>query len=167
MGLRPVNHLTLSSVLRRRASARAQLRPTLKRIDLYVIRWVRRKFKRLRRKPKGARDWFDRLRRVNPTLFTHWQLCHGNGRTSEPYESRGSRTDLGAPGVETPLGDSTLPAGLIRAARAIVGGAKAVTRPKPVEQSTRICLSIYRGTAATLGFAIPPVSSPWAHDVLK
>ena len=31
---------------------RAQLRSTLKRIDLYVIRWARRKFKRLRPKPK-------------------------------------------------------------------------------------------------------------------
>ena len=61
---------------------KTQLRPTLKRIDLYVIRWVRRKFKRLRRKTKGARDWFDRLRRANPTLFAHWRLCHGNGRTS-------------------------------------------------------------------------------------
>ena len=61
---------------------RTKLRPTLKRIDLYVIRWARRKFKRLRRKTKGARDWFDRLRRANPTLFAHWQLCHGNGRTS-------------------------------------------------------------------------------------
>ncbi len=61
---------------------RTQLRPSLKRIDLYVIRWARRKFKRLRRKTKGARDWFDRLRRANPTLFAHWQLCHGNGRTS-------------------------------------------------------------------------------------
>ena len=46
---------------------KTQLRPTLKRIDLYVIRWARRKFKRLRRKTKGARDWFDRLRRANPT----------------------------------------------------------------------------------------------------
>src|ERR1700736_3046146 len=61
---------------------KTQLRPTLKRIDLYVIRWSRRKFKRLRRKTKGARDWFDRLRRANPTLFAHWRLCHGNGRTS-------------------------------------------------------------------------------------
>ncbi len=61
---------------------RTALRPTLKRIDLYVIRWARRKFKRLRRKSKGARDWFDRLRRATPTLFDHWQLCHGNGRTS-------------------------------------------------------------------------------------
>src|ERR1700739_1994039 len=40
---------------------KTQLRPTLKRINLYVIRWARRKFKRLRRKTKGARDWFDRL----------------------------------------------------------------------------------------------------------
>ncbi len=47
---------------------RTQLRPTLKRIDVYVIRWARRKFKRLRHKTKGARDWFERLRRVNPSL---------------------------------------------------------------------------------------------------
>ena len=45
---------------------RTHLRPTLKRIDAYVIRWARRKFKRLRHKTKGARDWFERLRRVNP-----------------------------------------------------------------------------------------------------
>jgi len=57
---------------------KTQLRPTLKRIDAYVIRWARRKFKRMRHQTKGARDWFDRLRRENPTLF----LCHGNGRTS-------------------------------------------------------------------------------------
>jgi RNA-directed DNA polymerase len=61
---------------------KTQLRPTLKRIDLYVIRWARRKFKRLPCKTKGARDWFDWLRRANPTLFAHWPLCHGTGRTS-------------------------------------------------------------------------------------
>ena len=61
---------------------RTQLRPTLKRIDAYVIRWARRKYKRLRSQTKGARDWFVRLRRANPTLFAHWSLCHGNGRTS-------------------------------------------------------------------------------------
>ena len=60
----------------------AQLRPTLKRIDAYVIRWARRKFKRMVHQTKGARDWFDRLRRSNPNLFAHWPLCHGNGRTS-------------------------------------------------------------------------------------
>jgi RNA-directed DNA polymerase len=61
---------------------RTALRPALQRIDLYVIRWTRRKFKRLRRKTKGSREWFDRLRRADPNLFAHWQLCHGNGRTS-------------------------------------------------------------------------------------
>ena len=60
----------------------AQLRPTLQRIDAYVIRWARRKFKRMRHQTKGARVWFERLRRAIPTLFAHWPLCHGNGRTS-------------------------------------------------------------------------------------
>ena len=63
-------------------SYKTQLRPTLKRIDAYVIRWVRRKFKRMRHQTKGARDWFDRVRRANATLFAHWTLCHGNGRIS-------------------------------------------------------------------------------------
>jgi len=61
---------------------RTQLRPTLKRIDAYVIRWARRKYKRMVHRTKGARDWFDRLRRSTPKLFAHWPLCHGNGRTS-------------------------------------------------------------------------------------
>ena len=33
---------------------RTRLRSTLKRIDVYVIRWARRKFKRLRHKTKGG-----------------------------------------------------------------------------------------------------------------
>ena len=37
---------------------KTQLRPTLKRIDLYVYRWGAPQVKRLRRKTKGARDWF-------------------------------------------------------------------------------------------------------------
>jgi len=61
---------------------RTQLRSTLKRIDIYVIRWARRKFKRLRHQTKGARDWFAQLRCENSKLFAHWQLCHGNGRTT-------------------------------------------------------------------------------------
>jgi group II intron reverse transcriptase/maturase len=61
---------------------KTQLHPTLIRIDAYVIRWARRKFKRMRHRTKGARDWFDRFRRANPHIFAHWVLCHGNGRTS-------------------------------------------------------------------------------------
>src|SRR6266478_7828479 len=50
-------------------------------IDVYVIRWARRKFKRMRHQTKGARDWFDRFRRANVKILAHWSLCHGNGRT--------------------------------------------------------------------------------------
>ena len=51
---------------------RTQLRSTLKRIDLYVIRWACRKFKRLRHNTEGARDWLERLRRTNPAFLAHW-----------------------------------------------------------------------------------------------
>jgi RNA-directed DNA polymerase len=58
---------------------RTRLRPTLKRIDVFVIRWARRKYKRMVHQTKGGRDWFDRLRRKTPRLFAHWPLCYGNG----------------------------------------------------------------------------------------
>jgi RNA-directed DNA polymerase len=62
---------------------RKQLRPTLMRIDTYLIRWARWKFKRLRGRPKGARDWLVRVRRANPTLFSHWRFFNVGSRTSE------------------------------------------------------------------------------------
>ncbi len=60
----------------------SQLHSTLRRIDAYLIRWARRKFKRLYRRPKGARDWLARVRRADPTLFAHWRFMYANGRTS-------------------------------------------------------------------------------------
>src|SRR5256884_7875656 len=79
---------------------RTQLRPTLKRIDLYVIRWARRKFKRLRRKTKGARDWFERGFAVQIRLSSlTGSYVMATAEHREPYESRGSRTVLGAPGA--------------------------------------------------------------------
>jgi hypothetical protein len=58
---------------------RTQLRSLLYRIDAYLVRWARRKYKRLNRRPKGAKDWLQRVRRARPRLFAHWPLCHGNG----------------------------------------------------------------------------------------
>jgi len=87
---------------------KTQLRPTLKRIDAYVIRWARRKFKRMRHQTKGARDWFDRFRRANRHLFAHWVLWQ-RPSIGEPCDSRVSCTVLGAPGGENPPGDSTNP----------------------------------------------------------
>ena len=57
---------------------KTQLRSTHKRIDAYVIRWARRKFKRMRHQTKGARDCLAAF--VGQTgTFAQWVLCHGNG----------------------------------------------------------------------------------------
>jgi len=62
---------------------REQLRATLLRIDAYLIRWARRKFKRLRGRSRGAKQWLARVRRVRPTLFPHWRVFNVGSRTSE------------------------------------------------------------------------------------
>jgi hypothetical protein len=61
---------------------RSALSWTLRRIDAFLIRWARNKFKRLRPRPKGAREWLARVVRGNPNLFVHWAFLHDNGRTS-------------------------------------------------------------------------------------
>jgi len=89
---------------------RTQLRPTLKRIDAYVIRWARRKFKRMRHEPKecgiGLRSCFVPIQSSSLT----GSCVMATAEQREPYESRGSRTVLGEPGGESPPGHSTKPA---------------------------------------------------------
>jgi hypothetical protein len=77
-----------------------RLRSTLKRIDVYVIRWARQKYKRLRHKTKGARDC---------SLTGSYVMATAEHR--EPYESRGLRTILGAHGGEIPPRDSSAASG--------------------------------------------------------
>ena len=72
---------------------KTQLRPTLKRIDAYVIRWARRKFKRMRHQTKGARDWFDRLRRATPNALCSldamsWQRPNIGSRVNREVHAR-------------------------------------------------------------------------------
>ena len=55
---------------------KSALRPTLRRIDVHLIKWARRKFKRLGQKSKGARAWLARVIRTSPRLFAHWKLLH-------------------------------------------------------------------------------------------
>jgi len=57
------------------------LYPTLRRIDEALINWARRKFKRLRQKPKGAREWVMKVAHTSSGLFTHWSLLYGRGLT--------------------------------------------------------------------------------------
>ena len=55
--------------------------PTLRRIDYFLLRWARRKFKRLRQRPKVARGWLAGVIRNSLGLFAHWTLLYGQGRT--------------------------------------------------------------------------------------
>jgi hypothetical protein len=55
---------------------------TLRRVDAFLIRWARSKFKRLRLRPRGAREWFSRVVRDNPKLFAHWGFLNVSDRTS-------------------------------------------------------------------------------------
>ena len=55
---------------------KSALRSTLRRIDVHLIKWARRKFKRLRQKSKVARAWLARVIRTSPGLFAHWKLLH-------------------------------------------------------------------------------------------
>ncbi len=47
---------------------------TLKRIDEYIIRWARRKYKRLRTSIWRASNWLRGVKRHSPALFAHWQV---------------------------------------------------------------------------------------------
>jgi hypothetical protein len=55
---------------------KSALYDSLRRIDFHLRKWVRRKYKRFRQRPKGAREWLARIIRTNPALFAHWQLLH-------------------------------------------------------------------------------------------
>jgi RNA-directed DNA polymerase len=50
---------------------RTELNALLQRINTYLMRWARRKYKRLR-SYKKARKWWDGLTARQPRLFAHW-----------------------------------------------------------------------------------------------
>jgi RNA-directed DNA polymerase len=86
---------------------KTQLRPTLKRIDAYIIRWARRKFKRMRHQTRqeiGSTGYAGPTQRS--LLIGHCVMATAEHR--EPCDSRGSCTVLGAPRGEIPPGDSTM-----------------------------------------------------------
>ncbi len=48
--------------------------PIGKRMDRHLMRWARRKYKRLKRSEKRARAWLTGVRKRAPDLFVHWAL---------------------------------------------------------------------------------------------
>lgn len=60
---------------------KSALYQTLRRIDVHILRWVARKYKRYRQRPRVARAWLAQVVRAQPRLFAHWQLLYANSRT--------------------------------------------------------------------------------------
>ena len=56
---------------------RSALNPLLSRINAYVMRWIRNKYKRLRTIKKAKACW-QRITRQHPRLFAHWAWVHGS-----------------------------------------------------------------------------------------
>ena len=81
---------------------KTQLRPTLKRIDAYVIRWARRKFKRMRHQTKGEEIGLTGSAAPTPRSSPTGSYAMATAEHREPCDSRGSCTVLGAPGVKVP-----------------------------------------------------------------
>ena len=48
--------------------------PLCELIDRHLMRWARRKYKRLERRDKRAREWLNGVRERAPGLFAHWAL---------------------------------------------------------------------------------------------
>jgi RNA-directed DNA polymerase len=48
--------------------------PIGKRMDSHLMRWARRKYKRLERSQTRARAWLKGVRKRDPSLFAHWVL---------------------------------------------------------------------------------------------
>jgi group II intron reverse transcriptase/maturase len=51
---------------------RSELYPLLRRINVYLVRWMRKKYKRLRTFKKALAAW-ERTTRQYPRFFTHWR----------------------------------------------------------------------------------------------
>ena len=48
--------------------------PICQRMDSHLMRWARKKYKRLERSRKRARAWLRGVRERAPMLFAHWRL---------------------------------------------------------------------------------------------
>jgi RNA-directed DNA polymerase len=50
------------------------LYPLFRRMNEYLVRWAKRKYKRLYGHTRRARRWLARVARRDPTLFANWRL---------------------------------------------------------------------------------------------
>jgi group II intron reverse transcriptase/maturase len=55
---------------------KSALYPTLRELDRRLVRWAKRKYKRLRGHRRRAEHWLHRIAKRQPELFAHWRLLH-------------------------------------------------------------------------------------------
>ena len=55
---------------------KTELYPLLYRISAYLVRWIRKKYRRLKTFAKAHEAW-KRITLQYPTLFAHWKWIHG------------------------------------------------------------------------------------------
>ena len=53
---------------------RTALNGLLQRINTYLVRWARRKYKRLRHRERASMHWLGCIAQRDPKLFVLWQL---------------------------------------------------------------------------------------------
>ena len=53
---------------------RSALYPVFRHLDLHLVRWAMRKYRRLRRHRRRATHWLGGLAQREPRLFAHWML---------------------------------------------------------------------------------------------
>jgi len=56
------------------------LRRALRTVDDFLVRWAKRKYKRLRDHPTRAWGWLHRVQARQPNLFAHWAMVSAVGR---------------------------------------------------------------------------------------
>lgn len=52
--------------------------PILRKMERALVRWVMRKYKRLRGHKRRAMNWLGHVRKREPDLFVHWKLGLGS-----------------------------------------------------------------------------------------
>jgi hypothetical protein len=59
---------------------RSALHTVFDTLDQYLLRWLRRKYKRLKYKVRRARELLGKVRQQQPGLFAHWALARNGGQ---------------------------------------------------------------------------------------
>ena len=53
---------------------RSELLNFLRRLNMHLVRWATRKYKRLKRRERRAMAWLAQIAHRSPRLFAHWRL---------------------------------------------------------------------------------------------